>query len=742
MSQHKLHKRREEIASAIARLSHFSPKTTDDYGYQLLDYLVLDFALDHGTNIVSVRDIKFEIKGKMLVDFEEDEIVNAASRLERNKLLKVIPPQHRFGRAKIQVLAGAQDKVETNRRSISELESDVIQEWRKEITSRYDHKAVTENIYQLVGWLKRFTAKMFVRHGIDTVALLYPGESKIKTWLRTESKELMDGIINSGDSFLDNVAKIEIPRFFQSENAIRNHYISNLFNASFFWHIMQVDESCSRLLRDITRGQKLMLDNNILYSIVGLHGKDSLNSVMTMLKFAQELGYELYVTNKTLDEFQNTLRWHLKEAKEELPLSADLAKIALEELGEKSFLTSYWKQLVETGVTIEEFVANITYIEDILANLNITVFTKFRKDIEKSQELLDEMSTLRQACGEHINEHIVEHDAYHRILITKLRKGPKYNFNEAKAWFLTHDHKLPQYSKLARKGKDELPFCITANEWIQINRPLLTRTHSQEEFEESFHVLVTQYYVRSMLPTVPLERAYNKVLSKLERFKGMTPELASKIASDNHFMLSIVDIDSDQAIDKKIENRLIDLNRELRRQNEALKVDNKNVSKEQEKLIVKLEKITKNLEDREQAIKEQGERHLQAREIDAEEMGRLQQEVEDKKNEVESLKGAITNKAIKEQVRNWRLPGYFALAGALLILVFMILIFIYQDASWNIASQFIDWIEGQDDTRKGILQWGLAGLLGLSEVLISRFVWKRLASKDARKDFLQTITKQ
>ena len=81
------------------------------------------------------------------------------------------------------------------------------------------------------------------------------------------------------------------------------------------------------------------MDNNILYSLVGLHGKDALESTNSMLKFANKLGYSLSITTKTLDEFHNTLKWHLKETRQNFPVSTKLAKIALDKLGSNNFLT-------------------------------------------------------------------------------------------------------------------------------------------------------------------------------------------------------------------------------------------------------------------------------------------------------------------------------------------------------------------------------------------------------------------
>lgn len=730
----------QELKESIARLSHFSPSTKDDYGNQFLDYIVLDSMSDYGTTVVTPKEIKQTIKKNLLIDFEEDEIIGSAKRLAIKKMIKLLESEKRFEKPKLQLLEKTESKISNNREDLLRLEKIVIDAWKQEILTKYDeHKDIKDNLFQIENLLKQFISKMFVRHGVETVSLLYPGENKIKSWLKENGHKIYDELILNENPFFENIVKIEIPRFFQSQDSKRNQYISNMFNSSFFWHLVQVDDKCSKLLQNVTKGQKLLLDNNILYSLVGLHGKDALESAHSMLKFANELGYELIITTKTIDEFQNTLQWQLKEAREKPTISSELAKIALEELGETNFITIYWSELVKKGVTIEEFIAELSHLDQILDGLNIGIFNKFRKDIEDSEELRDEMSTLRKACGDHINIHIVEHDAFHRILINKLRKGKKYNFNEAKAWFLTHDHKLPQYSKYARQGQAHLPFCITTNEWIQINRPLLSRTKNSEEFENSFHILVTQSYVRSMLPTVPLEKAYNKVLGKLEKYNGMTAEMASRIASDAHFMVSILEIDDEKEIDTKIENRLIDLNKDLRRQNEALILS----KKEEETKVDKLGKKLEQLESKLNQTKEDSEIKIASFEKDKKELegnvSQLKGEIEMKESEVNKLSADLTEKELKVQFIEYQKLAYWSILFASIIILIFLHVFLFQDKSWNLIAKLFDWAELQSELRKEVFKWLIILLLSLLQYLFGKIIWKRLLTKNRFQIFKQEL---
>ena len=561
-----------EMKQAIFRLAHFDPTCKDEYGNQVIDYLVLDSLATFGRLTVTALEIRENIKRCYRLDFEEPEINASGKRLGQKGMI-VYEEGERTERPTLQILPEIEQRIANNLNQIQQLETEVVQDWKEELCNKYkEYPIVKDNVERIVGNLQLFVSRMFTRHGVQCVALLYSEEQKAQRWLESIESSILEGLPTI-DSFTDAIAKLEIPSFFKNPDSKRKAYITSLFNGSFFLHLVQVDEKCSKLLREVTKGQRLYLDNNILYSLVGLHGVIMLQSVHSMLKLAGALGYELWVTTKSVDEFHDSLNWQMKELKRKPPLPSELARIAVENLGEDSFVTLYWRDFVRNGTSIEEFVTEKSHLEDILQGLNVKTTNKHREDIEGSQDLLNEESILRSVCSNELGEHIIEHDAFHRIFINKIRRGPQYHFPEAVAWFLTHDSKLPAYDRAARKGKSYLPFCITSDQWVQINRPLLVRTANQKEYEESFHVLVTQPFLRTMMSTFSLEKAYNEVLGRLARYKNMNPQMALSIVTDKHLMVAMASETDEERIEQEIENKLVDLATQLQSEKETLEKD-------------------------------------------------------------------------------------------------------------------------------------------------------------------------
>lgn len=546
------------------RLAHFNPDFKDKFGNQILDYLLLDSLSSCGPLIMqSVSDIAVYIRNAFGLEFEDAEIIASGRRLAQKEIIEINDSEYREDYPTFKILPGTQQKIQSNVTKTLEIENCVYEEWKQELKEKYNnHPKIVTKLDELTHLLQVFLSKLLQRHGVECVALLYPKDRKATTWFENLGADILEEILPD-ENFLKSIFQIEVASFFRSDNEVRRHYITSLLNSSYFWHLIQVDDEFTESIKTITSGQKLFLDANILYNLVGLTGQNSYKAINNLIDFAKQLNYRIYVTTKTIDEFQYSVNRKFSKLQSKPPIPRDLAKIAAEQLDEDSILACYWREYAESNRSIEDFISDKIHITSVLKRLGISIYDKYRDEIEASKELKDEESILRNACGNHFNQHIVEHDAFHRILINKLRKRPKLQFHKAVAWFLTQDSKLNQYSKVARKGVNSLPFCITSNLWIQINRPLLPRTNTKNEFEESFYLLVTRPYIRSITSSFSLDDAYERVMSQLGRYNNMNPQFALNVVADRHFLITLALENDQEKVDEKLNNRFIDVANEL-----------------------------------------------------------------------------------------------------------------------------------------------------------------------------------
>lgn len=212
-------------------------------------------------------------------------------------------------------------------------------------------------------------------------------------------------------------------------------------------------------------------------------------------------------------------------------MSPDFAKIGAEYTTEGDFITAYWREYEKTRISIDDFFAIYRRIEDLLKPYNIKIRDALCDRIKKDPQLGEEIQKLDLATLGHLKSlKVAEHDAFHRLLILRLRgEIPPKTFIDTKVWFLTCDHSLPVYDRLARKGPRGVPFCILANQWIQIMRPLLPRT---VDFDETFADLLISPYLKTY-GSLSSDVA-QKILARITQFKPHSSELAVKVLTDRH----------------------------------------------------------------------------------------------------------------------------------------------------------------------------------------------------------------
>jgi hypothetical protein len=562
----------ELFKTALFRLAQFNPTALDDKGGQAADYVTLQSLACFGMMPANPTEVSKAIYDMFRVRFEPAEVEGAAKRLA----LKGLASVEDLGRnqpALLRISATAAEDVDRSLAEMRELENRVLTDWREYIGAQYRAvPEVAEHAEHIERCLQIFTARMLAKHGIQCAALLYPEELKSQTWLDSIKQDIV-AELPKVNALLDATVLIEVPAFFRSTEPSRVKYINDLLNSSYFWHTMQVDETCSRLLKSVTGGQTLYFDVNVLYSLSGLHGEHLLKSSHGAVKLAKALGYVLAVTTKSIDEFQSSLGARQRQYQGRPPVPRDLVKLVIQTLNDEDYVTSYWKELAKSGASIEEFVSEKSHLEGLLESLDISVTDEFREEIENSKELREQESILRLACSGSMIDSIVQHDAYHRLYVLRKRGSPKYHLSDAVAWFLTHDTKLAAFDREARARTGQLnalPFCMTTNEWVQVNRPLLPRAKDTAEYEESFYRLVTQPFIRSIVQRFSLTKAYQEVLGRAARYRNMTPQLALSLVADRRVViLTAVESDVNKA-DLIVENKFLDVASQLRTENAEL----------------------------------------------------------------------------------------------------------------------------------------------------------------------------
>ena len=112
----------DKTKQAIFRLAHFDPTCRDEYGHEVVDYLVLDSLATYGQLIVTALDIRENIKRSFHLDFEESEINASGKRLGQKGMI-VYEEGERIERPTFRILPEIEQGIENNLAQIQELEN-------------------------------------------------------------------------------------------------------------------------------------------------------------------------------------------------------------------------------------------------------------------------------------------------------------------------------------------------------------------------------------------------------------------------------------------------------------------------------------------------------------------------------------------------------------------------------------------------------------------------------------------
>ena len=197
----------DQTTQAMIRLAHFDPTCRDEYGHQVIDYLVLDSLATFGILSVMAANVKANIHRAFLLDFAEAEIHASGLRLSRAGLI-VYSEEKRDERSTFKIIPEINERITSNLLETKKLENDVIQNWKSYLRDEYqEYKTLIENIEGIADNLCLFMSRMFIRHGVECVALLYPDEKKTRDWMASIKQSILDGL-PSIDPFTDAIARL------------------------------------------------------------------------------------------------------------------------------------------------------------------------------------------------------------------------------------------------------------------------------------------------------------------------------------------------------------------------------------------------------------------------------------------------------------------------------------------------------------------------------------------------------
>ncbi len=433
-----------------------------------------------------------------------------------------------------------------------ECRTSAVAEWRKYLLDQWPG-LTPEQLDRLEEDLDRFLQMVVARHAAEATLTLYPDVRAAENrYLELEDAGF--SVLQPAEPEIEHIRDGAISHFVRRPTSTQRAYLAQMLNTSYFKSVLSIDSEGARLVREIVSGQRVYLDTNFIYRLLGIQGPRHVRPAQTIVKRTMEAGYEVAVTPWTVEEFRNSLERAKDELKRHPIPPSDYAELLADATSDEDFVTAYWRQVKEAPIKVQDFYAHWREVETHLAEIGITVIAEGCTAVgQRTDEITDQLSVLARVLhGRYRHPAIVEHDVKHRMLVQRLRGDANRSFATAGYWFLTFDSVLPRYDFAARREDgSEIPFCVSAGSWFQIIEAFRSKTDDDAQVLAD---LLASPYVRYRR-TLSKDKA-QAVVARMQLHKGGSPELAARIMM-NSALIAQIEESTDEAQTATIDNAIV-----------------------------------------------------------------------------------------------------------------------------------------------------------------------------------------
>ena len=224
----------------------------------------------------------------------------------------------------------------------------------------------------LDAWLQ----KVISRHGVEAALILYPENPRAHELYRSLEGLGLSFLRRDRSAAVGRIRERAIQLFVQQPTPEQRTYLSNLLNVSYFLTVLSLDPSASRLVQDRVQGHRIYLDTNVLYRALGLSKVREVLSARRLLELSKQLGFELAITPWTLTEMKESLRRAEQSVKNRALPPRELAHLMAEATSQEGFVTAYWRQYKDKGITPNDFFAFYSALETLLEQDGIALINE------------------------------------------------------------------------------------------------------------------------------------------------------------------------------------------------------------------------------------------------------------------------------------------------------------------------------------------------------------------------------
>ena len=426
-----------------------------------------------------------------------------------------------------------------------------LSEWRAMLADRWP--LTSRELDTLEESLTTYLKTAIRRHGVEASLLLYPeSEEALRVYQELDAEGF--DFLPDVDPALKEVREFALSHFLRHPTAAQRDYLAENLNTAYFLTVLSIDPAGARLVAEITSGQRVYLDTNFVYRLLGIQGPRYVKPAEAILRVTREAGYDCCVTPWTISEFKESLK-HSRSFLEKYPIPpSEYAAIAAEATSDDNFVTAYWRRVRSGPLRVSDFVEKYEEVEILLADRDIRVEGEGCKAVEQMKDAIREDASILENAAHGRDRHpaLIEHDVKHRLLVRRLRSDGTKNFSNAGYWFLTHDPVLPRYDHIATAGTRDLAFCVSAGAWFQIVDAFCPKTGDPEQ---SLADMLASPYIRYRRTLS--QQAALSIVARVHEYADGSPQLAARIMMNSAAVHEIDEAANDEDRTQRIDSAIL-----------------------------------------------------------------------------------------------------------------------------------------------------------------------------------------
>ncbi|MCX6667734.1 MAG: hypothetical protein NTV74_05795 [Euryarchaeota archaeon] len=507
----------------ILRLAQFViNRSTSEIREELQEYLILISILENN-NKATYEEINKYLSQKFESDgFPENIIKGAIERLIANEQVQKINNAY-------EVNVSVEKKLMGYSLEYDELIDRILNELYDIINSYYRKISDIEKRQIRYSLLLSF-GKIFEKFGHDVASIFYQKKLEKMTDIKLEDfyKILYQNLSRSIPEETIKKCIVEyFKRSFENPSEDFSKFLFSLSQAYYLAQVLNLDPEGQKLISSKIQEKKLFLDTNVIINLIFDIEKKKEKIRKKEFDLTRNLGYQIYVTKRTLSEFKVWMddQKKLEKIIENVILSRfEKTQHILEDGALKEFL---YKKQAQPSLTWKGYLAKYTKIEEILLHsYGIAVDATFEIIMKDEKENIQYLIPMVQNHA-HKSGNVAEHDAAHIIFIQKIRG--KNDILGPNCWFLTNDGSL--FSVEKEYHPDATPSTIFGAHWIEMISPFLSPDISKEEGASIFTRIFASSFTSSHLIG---ESAWLKIQGPWLDTEGLTSEMIEELIGSQY----------------------------------------------------------------------------------------------------------------------------------------------------------------------------------------------------------------